>query len=254
MDKMLVVVFSDEKSAYEGVAALHALDGEASVVLNALAVIKKNVDGTVSTERVDDDFPPPSGTLAGTAIGSLIGVLGGPIGFAVGAGTGALIGLISDLHTTVVDTDFVAEVSTVLVPGKYAVIADVEEEWVTPVDTRMESLGGVVFRIARSDAEEHLRAREAAARRAEIDQLKAEFTRARGDRKARLQAQIDKLRTRLEKRIEQDKARSMQAAERLQAKIRALQDRADKEKGDAKLAIEEHISRLRGDYERRQHH
>lgn len=254
MDKMLVVVFSDEKSAYEGVAALHALDGEASVVLNALAVIKKNVDGTVSTERVDDDFPPPSGTLAGTAIGSLIGVLGGPIGFAVGAGTGALIGLISDLHTTVVDTDFVAEVSTVLVPGKYAVIADVEEEWVTPVDTRMESLGGVVFRIARSDAEEHLRAREAAARRAEIDQLKAEFSRARGDRKARLQAQIDKLRTRLEKRIEQDKARSMQAAERLQAKIRALQDRADKEKGDAKLAIEEHISRLRGDYERRQHH
>ena len=254
MDKMLVVVFGDEKSAYEGVSALHALDGEASIVLNTVAVIKKNADGTVSTERVDDDFPPPSGTLAGTAIGSLIGVLGGPVGVAAGAGVGMLIGLIRDLRTAMVDTDFLAEVSTALIPGKYAVIADVDEEWVTPVDTRMEPLGGVVFRTTKSDAEDARRAREAATRRAELDQLKAEHAKARSDRKAKLQAQIDQLRTRLEQRLEQDKARSIQAAERLQAKIHALQDKADKEKGDAKVAIEGQITRLRDDYQRRQHH
>jgi uncharacterized membrane protein len=254
MDKMLVVVFGDEKSAYEGVSALHALDGEASIVLNTVAVIKKNADGTVSTERVDDDFPPPSGALAGTAIGSLIGVLGGPVGFAAGAGVGMLIGLISDLRTTMVDTDFVAEVSTALIPGKYAVIADVDEEWVTPVDTRMEPLGGVVFRTTKSDADDAWRAREAATRRAELDQLKAEHAKARSDRKAKLQAQIDQLRTRLEKRLEQDKARAIQASEQLQAKIHALQDKADKEKGDARAVIEGQITRLRDDYQRRQHH
>ena len=204
MDKMLVVIFGDEKSAYEGVRALSALDGEGSIVVNTLAVIKKNTDGTVSKERVDDDFPPPSRTLAGTAIGSLIGILGGPTGFAVGAGTGALIGLIADLYTSVVDADFLSDISTALTPGKYAVVADVDEEWVTPVDRRMEALGGVVFRTLKSAAEDDRRAREAAAQRAELDQLKVEHAKARSDRKAKLQAQIDHLRARLQKRLEQD--------------------------------------------------
>jgi hypothetical protein len=47
---------------------------------------------------------------------------------------------------TEVDTDFLADVATALTPGKYAVVADVDEDWVTPVDTRMEAVGGVVFR------------------------------------------------------------------------------------------------------------
>jgi hypothetical protein len=50
----------------------------------------------------------------------------------------------------------------------------VDEDWVTPVDTRMEAVGGVVFRTVKSAAEKERRAREAAARRAELDQLKAE--------------------------------------------------------------------------------
>ncbi len=253
MEKMLVVVFSDEKSAYEGVAALHALDGEASIVLNSLAVIKKNADGSVSTERVDDDFPPPSGTFGGTAIGGLIGVLAGPIGMAIGAGTGALIGLIRDVRTSRVSADFLTDVSSALTPGKYAVIADVDEEWVTPVDTRMEAIGGVVFRTLKSVAEEDRRAREAAERRAELDQLKAEHAKALGDQKARLQAKIDQLRARLEKSLEQDRAHSKQASEQMQLKIQALQKKADKEKGDAKAAIEARIGKLRDEYQRRQH-
>ncbi|MGA2841551.1 MAG: hypothetical protein ABSG18_15475 [Steroidobacteraceae bacterium] len=47
---------------------------------------------------------------------------------------------------TEVDTDFLTDVATALTPGKYAVVADVDEDWVTPVDTRMEAVGGVVFR------------------------------------------------------------------------------------------------------------
>ena len=253
MDKILAIVFKDEKSAYEGVSALHALDGEGSIVLNTLAVIKKNADGAVSTERVDDDFPPPAGTLAGTAIGSLVGILGGPVGFAVGAGTGALLGLIGDVYTSEVDSDFLSDISTALSPGKYAVVADVDEDWVTPVDTRMETLGGVVLRMLKSDAKGERRAREAAARRAELDQLKAEHAKAHADRKAKLQAKIDQLRARLEKRLEQDQARAKQAAEAMQIKVQALQKKAATEKGDAKAATEARIARLREDYQRSQH-
>ena len=139
------------------------------------------------------------------------------------------------------------------IPGKFAVLADVDEEWVTPVDTRMETLGGGVFCTLKSAAVEERRAREAAARRAEIDQLKAEHAKARSDQKAKLQAQIDQLRARLEKRLEQNQARSKQAAEQLQAKVAALQKKAAQEKGDAKAAIEARITRLRDDYQSRQH-
>lgn len=172
---------------------------------------------------------------------------------AVGAGTGALIGLVRDLRTSRVSAEFLADVSNALTPGKYAVIADVDEEWVTPVDTRMESIGGVVFRTLKSVAEDDRRVREAAERRAELDQLKAEHAKARGDRKAKLQAKIDHLRARLEKCLEQDQAHSKQASQEMQLKIQALQKKANKEKGDAKVAIEARIGRLRDEYQRHQH-
>jgi len=48
MNKMLAVVFGDEKAAYEGVRALSALDQEGSIDVNQLAVIKKNAWTTSS--------------------------------------------------------------------------------------------------------------------------------------------------------------------------------------------------------------
>jgi len=251
MDNLAAVVFRDEKSAYEGVSALRALDSQASIALNRMAVIKKNADGTVVTER---EFPPRSGTLAGTAIGSLVGLLGcGPIGFAFGAGIGAFIGAVSDLVTSEVDMDFLSDVAGALIPGTYALLADIDEEWVTPLDERMESLGGVVFRTTKTDVRAERLARETAVRRAEIDQLKAELAKARGDRKAKLQARIDELRERLEKRLEEQRARSKQASDEMLARVQALQRSAEQEQGEAKRSIEARISRLREQYQRYQH-
>ena len=169
MEKMLAIVFVDEKTAYEGARALSDLNGEDSIAVNAVAVIKKNADGTVSTKRVDGDFPIK--TFAGTAIGSLVGILGGPVGVAVGAGVGAYAGLIGDLYASGVDADFLSDASAALIPGKCAVVADVDEDWVTPVDVKMESLGGVVFRTLKTTVEDDHWSREAAAARTELDQL-----------------------------------------------------------------------------------
>jgi uncharacterized membrane protein len=250
MEKMLVVVFKDEKAAYEGAKALADIDAEGSIAIHAQAVIQKNADGTVSTKRVDDTYPIR--TFGGTAIGSLIGLLAGPIGFGVGAAVGAISGLIGDIYASGVDADFLADVSTTLTPGKCAVVADVSEEWVTPVDTRMESIGGVVFRTLRTTVEGDRSSREAAARRAELDQLKAEHAKARADRKAKLQAKIDHLNARLQKSLEQSRARSEQSKRELQAKVEALQKKAAKEKGAAKAAIDAQIAGLRAHYKRQE--
>ena len=142
MERMLVVVFNDESKAYEGSRALNQLDGEGSIAIHAESVIRKNADGTAIVKQAEGDFPIR--TLGGTALGGLIGVLGGPVGVTLGAVAGSAAGSISDLYAAGVDADFLHDVSAALSPGRCAVVADVSEEWVTPVDSGMEALGGVV--------------------------------------------------------------------------------------------------------------
>ena len=175
MEKMMVVIFDSEPKAYEGSRALAQLDAEGSIAIHAESVIKKNDDGTVTVKKLDGDFPVR--TVGGTAIGSLVGLLGGPVGLGVGAAAGALAGSIGDLHVAGVDAEFLDQVTAALAPGKCAVLADISEEWVTPIDTRMEPLGGAVFRTPKKSFEDEQRARDVAVLRAEIDELKAEHAR-----------------------------------------------------------------------------
>ena len=151
MEKMLVVVFDSESKAYEGTNALAQLDRDGSITVHAGSVIKKNAEGKTVVLKTVDDYPLD--TLGGTAIGSLIGLLGGPYGVIVGAAMGTLAGATSDLYRSGVSAEFVDDVSAILIPGKYAVVADISEEWTTPLDVKMEKLDGLVFRTARLDVE-----------------------------------------------------------------------------------------------------
>src|SRR5262249_26302560 len=246
MEKMLVVVFNDETKAYEGSQALNQLDDDGSITVYATQVVQKNADGTISTKKSDDEFPV--GTIGGLWLGSLIGLLGGPAGMGIGAIVGTGAGAIRDLHVADVDLDFVDEVSAALTPGKYAVVANVNEEWVTPVDTRMEALGGVVYRTARQHFEADERAREIASLKSEIAGMKTELAQARADRKVKLQAKIDKLNAKLQQKVAEARQRSEQIQNENDAKVKALQDKAAKAQGDAKAAIESRIAKMREGY------
>src|SRR5579864_5458333 len=247
MEKMLVVVFENEKKAFEGTRALANLDFEGSIAIHAQAVIQKNQDGTVSMKQAEDDFPVR--TVGGTAIGSLIGLLGGPIGLGIGAAVGATTGMVADVYVAGVDEDFLADVAAKLTPGKVAVVADISEEWVTPLDTRMEALGGVVFRTVRQDFEAEQRAKEIAALNAEIAELKAEVSQAKAERKANIQAKIDDLNRKLQAKLDQAKQRSEQLDKETDAKVKALQTKLKNAPHETKTAINDRISEIRNRYE-----
>jgi len=155
------------------------------------------------------------------------------------------------MYTANVDEEFLTEVSTALTPGKWAVIAEVDEDWVTPVDTRMEALGGVVHRTLKSTFEHDQWSQAEADARTELDQLKAEEVDADADRKAKLQAQIARLSKRLDAQRDRAKARSRQAEEEFQARVTALDKRIDKERGDRKAALQARLAKLRSDYQSR---
>jgi len=224
MERMIVVVFDSETKAYEGSRILKQLDTEGSVTVHAEAVIGKNADGTVTVKQSEDDFPV--NTVGGTAIGSLIGLLGGPVGLAIGATAGVMAGSFIDLNVAAVDAEYLDDIAATLKAGKFAIVADISEEWITPVDTKMEALGGTVIRTDRRTVEGDQRAREVAELKAEIAQLKAEQAQARADRKAMIQAKIDKLNAKLEARQEEAKKRSAQIRSEAEAKVDALKKKS----------------------------
>src|SRR5579859_2897916 len=120
MERMLVLIFSDEKRAYEGAAALRQLEREGNIAIYAGAVVVKNADGTTTPKAIDD--LNPVGTLVGSSVGALVGLLGGPVGVAVGAISGLTLGALSDMSEARVGDDFVEEVAEALTPRKVAVI------------------------------------------------------------------------------------------------------------------------------------
>jgi uncharacterized membrane protein len=248
MERLLAVVFNNESSAYEGLRAINQLDDEGSITAYAAQVIQKGPDGKISAKQTEGNFPLQ--TTKGVLLGSLVGVLGGPVGVAVGAAAGASAGAIGDLNIADLNADFVNEVSAALTPGKVALVVDANEDWVTPVDTRMEALDGIVFRTARKHFEADQRARDVDELKAEIAELKAEQAEAHADHKAKLQAKIDSLNGRLQQKLQQAKQRSDEIKSENNVKIQALQERAAKARGDIKANLETRIARMREEGER----
>jgi uncharacterized membrane protein len=241
-------VFPTEGAAYEGSKALSALDQEGSIVLYATAVIAKDAAGHVAVKRQSDQGP--LGTTVGLLTGTLVGLIGGPAGAAVGAYAGTVGGGMFDLTRAGVSTDFVDDVAGSLKPGKVAVVAEINEEWITPVDTRMEALGGEVLRRARTEVVDAQIASEQDAMKEEIAELKAEAAKATGEAKSRLQKRVDAANVRLQGLQSRAKAAHDADTEQMEAKLRALQDRAARTKGEAKASFQQRTEKLRKAWER----
>lgn len=247
MERVLVIVFESELNAYEGSKTLTELDSEGIISIHAQAVIEKMTNGKVSISQKGDEFPVR--TVEGTGIGALIGLLGGPAGLVVGAVSGTLAGNIWGLNRAGVTAEFLDDISNSLKPGKWAIVSDISEELETPVDKRMVALGGTVFRTTRQNiiGNEQL-AKEMAAIKANIAQLKAEQAIVDAEDKTTIQLKIDKLNKKLNLKLLQAKQRSKQQEEETKAKVEALKKKAEKAKGGLKAKIKSRIADIEKEF------
>ena len=248
MSKFVVTTFGTEAKAYEGTQALKELHAKGELTLYGLAVIAKDASGKLSVKEETDDL---LGTAVGALTGALVGVLGGPAGVVVGMTAGMLLGSIGDLLNIGVGADFLDKVSGELAPGKAAVIAEIDEDWVTPLNTRMEAIGGSVAREWRSDFEEVQIAKETAARKAELAQLKAEWAQSRADAKAKLQSSINAVKAKLDELSSQAQAKLQKLEKDTNAKVEALNAQIAKASSETKARIKERLVELRADHDRR---
>jgi uncharacterized membrane protein len=249
MDRILVVVFENETKACEGSQALRDMEIEGSIHLYAKAVIARDTDGKIQVKQSSD--LGPAATVGGLVIGSLIGLLGGPVGVAIGAGIGTYGGFLYDMAHLGIGQDYLVGVGKSLKPGKAAVVAEIWEDWILPVDTKMEALRGVVFRHTRKDVLDFQVERDITTLKAEIDELEAEYERASGEAKMKLQEKIETARAKLQITVSDIQARLDSSQQETRAKIDILQEQAAKARDERKAKLEKRIAELRAEHKRR---
>lgn len=249
MNKMLVAIFDNEASADAGLRALHQLHTDGDITLYAAGVMVKDAAGKVSVKKSMDQLPIATGV--GLAVGSLIGLLGGPVGLAVGALTGTLVGAVRDFWAAGVDLDFVEEAGKNLRPGKVALVAEIEEEWVIPVDSALEAAGGSVLRRSRNEVAEAQFDNDIAAFKSELKELESETSHASGAAKATLQAKVATAKSGLDAAVRRAQQRVDTLKLEADAKVDALKLQLGQVKGDVKDRIEDRAKRVKGAYHAR---
>lgn len=229
MNKTLVAIFDSEDSAFNGLTALKELHRNGDITLYDSAVITKDMLGQTRIVKAPDNAP--TGTFLGMFIGALVGALGGPIGLAVGAATGTLVGATTDMVRDSVDYSFVEQVREAMTPGKVAIVADVEETWVTPVDLTIAERGGIVFRRLRHEVVEDQLAREHAEFEEEMKELKKDLATASGEAKAKIQARIASV----ERSLNETRAQAAFRAKKLAAEWAAKREAMENQLKDANM-------------------
>jgi len=249
MNKMLVAIFDTEVAAQAGLHALHKLHADGDITLYATGVMAKDAAGAVSVEKSMDSGP--IGMATGLAVGSLIGLLGGPVGMAVGALTGTVAGAVRDYWAAGVDLDFIEEAAQQLQSGKVAVVAEIEEEWITPVDAALEAVGGRVFRRTRSDVAEAQYDHDIATFKSEIKELESEASHASGAAKTKLQAKLATTKKSLDDAVRRAQERVDTLRHEADAKAASLKLQLSQARSDVKARIEDRMKRVKSAYHAR---
>ena len=263
MSKFALMVFADEKKAYEGLHALQQLHAEGSLTVWGTYVLERDVCGWITI--VKRDYQGPLGTGLGALVGGLVGLFGGPVGAAVGVAVGAAAGGVRDLVHLGVSDDFLAAVERDLAPGKFAVIAEISEEWIVPLDTRVEELGAKVVREDRLAFEENVLEKRVNARKTRLTQLRAEHAQRKAERareragtkaeammQTLLTGEIEDERRKLESIADKSEQRLDGARQELNAKIEALLAQASGAIPEVQSRIERRMAEVRSEFAERE--
>jgi len=247
MDKMIVAVFNSEKDAFNGLSALKELHKDGDITIFADIVLVKDYDGEVSVK--DSSGASVAGTAMGFTIGAFTGLLAGPLGFVIGALSGSTMGLMYDLYNSGVDAEYINDVSKAMKNGTVSIVAEVDEEWVIPIDSKIHENNGIVFRRLKDEVVYDQIERENKQIKQEIDHLKAEMNEAKDDAKANIQKHIDSVKAKLElmKTKIEDKKESME--KEYKEKVETIKNQIDAAVDTHKEKLQKKLDEINVTYE-----
>lgn len=246
MDKMFVAIFESEKQASAAAGAMNDLRDDGILLVYASGVIVKDV-GRISIVEFTSD-QDGSDSVLGIATRSLIELLAKPVYSVDEVDSQATAVKLMEITSAGVDAVFLDEITRHLSPGKAAIVAEIEEESATAMDTLIESLGGMMFRCVRRELMFAQIAKELDVLHNEIQILERQLLQSLGGSRMRLQGRLALARTGL--LATQDRARHRATAikREAEAKIVLLQERAAKAEAGMKSRLERLADEVRVDY------
>jgi uncharacterized membrane protein len=155
MSKFIAAIFENREKAEEGKRVLLRLDHDRAISVYGFCVVSRDLAGNLTVLE-------PASQGSATGIHELVSELAHVTARlpARAAGLIADLGSWEDLVDFGVTPDFVQKIVSNLDPGKAAILAEIEEAWITPLDTGVEEIGGTIIRTWRSDFEAELAARQ----------------------------------------------------------------------------------------------
>jgi uncharacterized membrane protein len=196
IDNVVVVEFTEQSKAYQGLSVLKECDAEGRIALASAAVVERTPDGTLRIPEGQENLGP-IGMASGSLLGMLIGVLGGPVGVLVGWGSGALIGGVFDIDRLDKSDEALTVFGRSIPQGSTAVMATVSEPAVEVIDGEMAKLGGKVTRRPVAEVVSELEASEAAADIAAYEARKELAKQRKTEMKENMEERVGKLKEKL---------------------------------------------------------
>jgi uncharacterized membrane protein len=253
MQKIVFVSFKNEKQAQEGARAMLEVRTNA---LYAGAIIALDPNGKVVVRQSIVDRP--ASTLGGLLLGNLVGLLG-PAAVAIDSGSGALLSAAIDAAKAGITPEFLQTIQKELAAGKTGVIAEMDEQWESAIDIRMEPLGGTVFRQTKMQLEDAFFEKEIEAHQAELSRLESEKEanakiaekRESAERNARLQAKIDATKRQIQEKVNQLAERVESVSEEGEEKIALLKGQMTDADEEAKVQLDQRLKDIRSEYRMR---
>ena len=140
------------------------------------------------------------------------------------------------------------EVSNALIKGKTAVIAEIDETWTVPVDTRLEALNALVFRRLSYETADDQWVRESAAIEAEFKSLKEELKLAKEEDKAAIKSAMEKLQKKAQAVNDQLNKKLSESRSQHEAKVNTMQEQMKDARDRRKAKIERRINEVKEEY------
>ena len=134
---VMAAVFSDVSQAETVLKQVQQMDKDGTIDVIDAVVASRAVDGKISIKETAE-LTPKKGLKRGAVIGGVIGLIFPPslLGSAIlGGGIGAIVGKFSDRGF---DNDVLKEWAEGLEPGTSAVVAVVEQRWVTSLENAID--------------------------------------------------------------------------------------------------------------------
>jgi uncharacterized membrane protein len=193
---VVAVSFHEDSAAYEALTDLKELDTQGQLRIQAAAVVVRDDSGHLA---IKDEVGGHRLTATGTGglLGLLIGVIGGPFGVLLGGATGLLIGSLFDIEDEDDTESVLSDISKAVRPGQTALLAQLTEQSYEIFDAAMAHLNGTVLRRPVADVEAEIAAAEEAQRAAKKEARKVLREQRRAKEQAAIRAKIDELRAKL---------------------------------------------------------